>query len=249
MILELLFGSLVGATLGLMGGGGSALAVPLLAYGLGLGAKEAIATSLLVVGLAALAGAVRHWQQGTVDLRVALIFGIFGSVGGGGGAQIARFLEPRVQMTLFAVSLIAASGIMLRHRTDPVSDAAQATRIGLRAVLAALGAGILTGVVGIGGGFVVVPALVFVVGMPMHRAVGTSLLVITFNALGGLMSYVSYVTLDTSVVVPFSVAAVLWAVAAAIRAREMDERKLRSAFAVGLVVIGVFTIVKEGLGF
>jgi uncharacterized membrane protein YfcA len=246
LILPLVFGLLVGATLGFLGGGGSALAIPLLAYGIGLEAREAIATSLVVVGLAALAGAIRNWYQGTVDVRVALIFGVFGFVGSAAGAQIARVLPPAVQMTLFAVSMLVAAVLMLRRSSPPASQAA-ATRWGLKAVVAALAAGLLTGIVGIGGGFVVVPALVFAVKMPMHRAVGSSLLVIAFNASGGLLSYASYMSLTPAVVVPFAAAAIVAAVTGTILARQMEALRLQFAFAFALLAIGIFTIAREGL--
>jgi hypothetical protein len=244
MLLALLLGSLVGVTLGILGGGGSTLAIPLLTYGLGIEPREAIATSLVVVGLAALAGASRHWRQGTIDLQVALRFGILGSLGSAGGAQLARWLAPPVQMTLFALTLLVAAGSMLRPvagaRAGPGSWAG-----GARNGLIAIGAGLLTGLVGVGGGFVVVPALVGVVGLPMRRAVGTSLLVIAFNSLGGLAGYLSYVRPTGSVWLPFALAAVLTAIGGAGLASRFEEAKLRSAFAVSLILMGIFTIAKE----
>lgn len=246
MWVALLFGAIVGTSLGVFGGGGSALAVPLLAYGLGLDAREAVTTSLIVVGLAALAGAARHWRQGTVDGLVAMVFGVLGFVGSAVGAQGARHLSPSIQMTLFALTLIIAATLMLIHDPAPASDT-DSFRISLRTVLAAAGAGLLTGVVGVGGGFILVPTLVSVARIPMHRAVGTSLVVIALNALGGVASYASYVTVSATVWAPFALGAIVAAVGGAMLGRQIGEMRLRSAFAVGLILIGIFTIAKESL--
>lgn len=246
MMTTLILGAIVGAILGMLGAGGSTLAIPLLAYGVGLEPREAIATSLIVVGLAAWAGAVRHWRQGTIDVRTAVTFGLSGFTGSAAGAQLAGFLEPAFQMTLFALTLIAAAVYMLG--SSPLQGtAAPARPVSLPILLAGLGAGMLTGLVGVGGGFVIVPLLVFAAGMPMQRAVGTSLLVISFNALGGLASYLSYVSLATAVWFPFAAGAILAALGGAAASRHFGELKLRSAFAVGLIVLGVFTLAKEGI--
>ena len=251
MLLEVLFGSLVGGTLGLIGGGGSALAVPLLVYGIGLETREAIATALLVVALAALAGATRHWVAGTLQLRIAVTFGIVGIFGSAAGAQFARLLAPPVQMTLFAVMMILAVGCMLKRpghgKADESRLEGKQVSFTFRVVLAALAAGTLTGVSGLGGGFVVVPTLVFIVGLPIHKAIGTSLLVIVFNASGGVVSYASYVSLDMPTLIPFAGAAVLASVAGAFLSRYVRDTHLRSAFAIGLMLLGIFTIAKESL--
>lgn len=246
MLILLLLGSLVGGTLGIMGAGGSTLAIPLLAYGVGLEPREAIATSLIVVALAATAGAARHWRQGTIDFRVAATFGLFGFLGSAVGAQAARFLSPKLQMTLFASTLILTATFMLAGKHPPEPNESRGSGATPPATaLAALGAGLLTGVVGVGGGFVVVPALVILGRLPMHRAVGTSLVVIVLNALGGIASYASYVTLAPSILVPFALAAMIAAVAGAMVAHRIGELRLRSAFAIVLIVLGVFTIARE----
>jgi uncharacterized membrane protein YfcA len=116
----------------------------------------------------------------------------------------------------------------------------------LPTALAATGAGLVTGVAGVGGGFIVVPALVFVTGMPMQRAVGTALLVIVFNAVGGLASYSAYVSIDRTIWAPFAAAAMISAMAGTFLGRRLGEKRLRTVFAVGLLVLGLFTIVKEG---
>lgn len=254
VLLALLFGATVGAVLGLLGGGGSVLAVPLLTYGLGVEPRAAVATSLVVVGVAALSGVAVHAHAGTVRLRVALWFGAAGALGSLAGSQLARLLRPEVQLLLFAATMLAAATFMLRRRApaggegDHEADAAPApARGGLAALVAGLGAGVLTGVVGVGGGFVVVPALALLVGLPMHSAVGTSLLVIALNSAGGFAGYASYVALDARVVVPFAVTASAAAVGGGLLARRLPAAGLRRAFAWGLVVVAIAMLSREGL--
>jgi hypothetical protein len=246
MLLAVVFGAVVGAMLGLFGGGGSTLAIPLLAYGIGMSPREAIATSLVAVGLAALAGAVRHWRCGTLDLGMAVAFGIVGAAGSALGAQLARALLPAIQMILFALVMIVAAILMLRHKDYPPAQGARKAS-GATIVLAALGPGLLTGVAGIGAGFVVVPALVGITGMPIHRAIGTSLLVIAFNAGGGIASYASYVTMDTAVLVPFSSTAIVAVVVATTLGSRIEEKSLRRAFSVMLILVGTLTVIREAV--
>lgn len=244
MLEAALFGAIVGTTLGLFGGGGSTLAIPLLAYGIGLPAREAVATSLVTVGLAALAGAARHWRRGSLDPGVAVTFGLVGAAGAAVGAQLARALAPTVQMTLFALVVILAALLMMRPENSARERPPRAPPFPVL-ILAALGPGLLTGLVGIGAGFAVVPALVFIAGMPIHRAIGTSLLVITFNAVGGIASYVSYVPMDAAVLVPFAGGAVVTVLLATAWGAHIGEARLRTTFAWMLILIGAFTIVWE----
>ncbi len=246
-MLAALFGAIVGTTLGLFGGGGSTLAIPLLAYGIGLPAREAVATSLVTVGLAAFAGAVRHWRRGSLVPGVALTFGLVGAAGAAVGAQLARALAPAVQMTLFALVVIIAALLMMRPENAVPDPRPRTPRFPIL-ILAALGPGLLTGMVGIGAGFAVVPALVFAAGIPIHRAIGTSLLVIAFNAVGGIASYVSYVEMDLAVLVPFAGGAVVTVLLATAWGARIGEARLRTAFAWMLILIGAFTIVWEARG-
>jgi uncharacterized membrane protein YfcA len=244
MLLAALFGAIVGMTLGLFGGGGSTLAIPLLAYGIGLPAKEAVAASLVTVGMAALAGAARHWRSGSLDFPIALTFGLVGAAGAAIGAQLARALTPAVQMTLFALVVLIAAMFMMRPEEAAPDPRPRPTRLPAL-LIAGLGPGFLTGLVGIGAGFAVVPALIFVAGMPIHRAIGTSLLVIAFNAAGGIASYASYVPMDPAVMVPFAGSAVGAVLLATAWGARIGEARLRTSFAWMLILIGTFTIIWE----
>jgi uncharacterized membrane protein YfcA len=147
-------------------------------------------------------------------------------------------------MILFAVVMIVAAVLMMRQgKVENARDSGKAPLA--KVLLAALGPGLLTGIAGIGAGFAVVPALVAIARMPIHRAIGTSLLVIAFNAAGGIASYASYVTFDVSVLIPFALAAVVAVVTASTLGSRIEERQLRTAFAVMLILIGVVTITWE----
>jgi len=175
---------LIGASLGLVGGGGSILTVPALVHAGGFAPRDAIVASLIVVGIAAMAGAVVHWRLGTLDIGVAGWFGALGTAGAMGGARLGRLVPASWLMAAFAVIAIAA-GLTLMSRRGISNRRATTPHPGL-VVLTALGVGFLTGLLGVGGGFIIVPALVLVLGLPMARAVGTSLAVIAINCAAGL---------------------------------------------------------------
>jgi uncharacterized membrane protein YfcA len=176
---------LVGIALGLLGGGGSILTVPLLAYVAGMDAKQAIATSLLVVGVTSAVGAISHARAGRVQWRTGLVFGVAGMVGAFAGGLLSRFIPGSVLLIGFAVMMIATAIAMLRGRKDiAASDGAHRTPV-VKVIAEGLIVGLVTGLVGAGGGFLVVPALALLGGLPMPIAVGTSLVrVASFSWLG-----------------------------------------------------------------
>lgn len=188
LLLAAVFAALIGLSLGLLGGGGSILTVPVFVYLLGFEAKEAIAGSLAVVGATSLFGAVGHWRAGNVNLRVAAVFGAVAMPGAYLGARLAAFVSGGVQLTLFAGVMLLAAWFMFRPRNAAEEDAAGEHARGMPLWLIAaqgLAVGLLTGLVGVGGGFLIVPALVLLGKVPMKQAVGTSLLVIAMNSAGG----------------------------------------------------------------
>lgn len=246
-----LFGSslgfLVGLTLGLLGGGGSVLTVPLLVYAVGLGAKEAIAGSLAVVGLVALVGVWRHARAGNVDTRTALTFGGVAMIGAFGGARAAAFIPGRVQLVGFALVMLVAAHFMFRgRRSGPVPDGDAPPRAAPGAVAAtALAVGSVTGLVGVGGGFVIVPALVLVLHLPMHRAVGTSLLVIALNAAAGFAGYLGQVRVPWALLAGFGGFAVLGIVVGARLMPAVPAAALRRGFALFLVAVACFMLLRN----
>lgn len=184
----------IGLSLGLLGSGGSILTVPVLVYLFGQDEKTAIAGSLLVVALIAAAGAALQARHRRVDWGAVAWFGVPGMASASLGALAGSAVAPGVQMLAFAAIMLAASAMMLRPATAPGEAAARPEgRPADRwpALLAAgLGVGVLTGFVGVGGGFLIVPALVAVLRMPMPRAVGTSLVIIALNAATGFLAHV-----------------------------------------------------------
>ena len=239
---------LIGLSLGLLGGGGSILTVPVLVYVLGFAAKPAIAMSLPVVGITSLIGAAVHWRLGNVRVATALLFGVLAMGGAFAGAKLAVFLSGAVQLVILAVVMLAAAGSMLRGRArgtpEPGEVTSTAPRLGL-IVPVALGVGVLTGLVGIGGGFLVVPALVILGRVPMREAVGTSLLVIAMNSASGFAGYLGTVELDWSFLTGFTAAAVAGALAGTVLAAHVPQAALKRAFGVFLLVMGGFVLFRN----
>lgn len=235
-LVGLALAALIGAVLGLLGGGGSILAVPVFVYVLGFGAKTAVAMSLPVVGMTSLAAAVGHWRARSVNAPLALLFGAATMVGAFAGARLAGSISDATQLLLLATVMVVSAGAMLRDRSAPARSAVAGTYVLM--VLVGLAVGLLTGLVGIGGGFLIVPALVLLAGLPMTHAVGTSLVVISMNAAAGTVGYLGQIDIPWAFVAPFAVVAVLAAVPAARLAYRIPQVALRRAFAMLLLVVG-----------
>lgn len=195
-VLTVLLAVVVGLSLGLLGGGGSILMVPLLVYVAGMDPKEAIAASLVVVGVTAAMSVVGHARAGRVRWRTGLIFGAAGMAGAFAGGLLGGLLPGALLLAGFAVMMVVTAVAMLRGRTD-LDPARAHTELPIARVLLDGGVvGLVTGLVGAGGGFLVVPALALLGGLPMGVAVGTSLLVIAMKSFAGLAGYLTSVTLD-----------------------------------------------------
>lgn len=235
---------LVGISLGLLGGGGSILTVPLLAYVAGMEAKQAIATSLLVVGATSAVAAVSHARAGRVQWRTGLLFGVAGMAGAYGGGLLAHFIPGSLLLIGFAVMMIATAIAMLRGRKD--IEVAPHRRIPVPKVIAeGLVVGLVTGLVGAGGGFLVVPALALLGGLPMPIAVGTSLVVIAMKSFAGFAGYLSGVTIDWKVASMVTVAAVVGALAGARLTALVNPDSLRKAFGWFVLAMSSVILVEE----
>jgi len=231
----------VGVALGLLGGGGSILTVPLLAYVAGMDAKQAIATSLLVVGVTSAIGAISHARAGRVQWRTGLIFGAAGMAGAYGGGLLAQFIPGTFLLIGFAVMMIATAIAMLRGR-KAVDVTAGAHRIPIVKIIAeGLVVGLVTGLVGAGGGFLVVPALALLGGLPMPIAVGTSLVVIAMKSFAGLGGYLSSVQIDWGVALGVTAAAVIGALVGARLTAMVNPDALRKAF--GWFVLAMSSVI------
>lgn len=240
-MLSYVLASLVGLSLGLLGSGGSILAVPILKYAAGLSAKQAVATSLATVGSVSLVGAVLAWREGRVAWREATLFSLVATIGTYGGVQIAHRLSDRTQMGIFIAVMAYAVVRMFQEKktTEPPGTAG--------AVAKALGVGVLTGVVGVGGGFLIVPALVALFHLSMKKATGTSLVVISVNSLVGTLSYSTEVPLDWLFTAKFVAAAVIGLMLGMRWSQRMSEGKLQRVFALLLAVVCVYMGVREFL--
>jgi len=238
------FAALIGLSLGLLGGGGSILTVPVLVYVLGVAAKPAIAMSLPVVGVTSLVGSILHWRLGNVRVSTAVPFGLLAMTGAYAGARLATFMSGSAQLALLAVVMLAAAAAMLRGRRDAEVDAAASPAAPRFALLVpvALGVGVLTGLVGIGGGFLVVPALVLLARVPMRQAVGTSLLVIAMNSGAGFAGYFGTVAIDWAFLAGFIAVAVAGALAGTALVRVVPAAALKRGFGVFLIVVGGFVL-------
>jgi uncharacterized membrane protein YfcA len=242
---------LVGLVLGLLGGGGSVLTVPILVYVLHVPVKPAIAMSLGVVGLVAMIGFLSHLRQRTVATRVALVFGPFAVIAAYFGARIAQHVPSQVQLILFALIGLAGSVLMLRggfrrlSADAPTYELSTDTRTLTLLALQGLGVGLLTGLIGIGGGFLIVPALVLVAKLPMRLAVGTSLLVIMMNALSGFAGYLGHVTIDWNLVAWFTSVAAVGSIVGTLVSKRVPQQRLRQVFGYLLIAVSIYVLYRR----
>ncbi len=242
--LALLLSTLIGVALGLLGGGGSILTTPILIYALGVEPKAAIATSLLVVGVTSVAAVIQHARAGNVEWRTGLVFGGAGMVGAYAGGFVAAWIPATVLMALFGAMMLATALAMFRGRKDqgPTGGPGQA----LWKILAeGLVVGVVTGLVGAGGGFLVVPALALLGGLPMKKAVGTSLLVIALKSFAGFAGHASHVRIDFELAALVSAAAVLGSFAGSRIASIVPADALRRGFAVFVLAMAVFVLSQQ----
>lgn len=263
--LALALGALVGLSLGLVGGGGSILTVPALIYGLGLEAHDAVTASLALVGLIAAAGAAGHWRNGTVRFGVAIRFGLAGVLGTQVGSRLSRLVDDRVLLSGFALVMLAAAISLARRdaqRKGSAEDAATAgsspgvdaaARRGsgswLRLGLAGLGVGLLTGFFGVGGGFVIVPALALVLGLPTREAVATSLVVIVINCASALIGHIGQGgTFPLVHLALFGGAGFAGSALGARLAGRWSERTLSRIFATLVAGVAVYLLVRNRFG-
>ncbi len=251
MIYALLGAVAIGLVLGLLGSGGSILTVPVLVYLAGQTEKVAIAESLAIVGAIAFVGAASYARRGLVDWRSVVGFGVPGIAGTFGGAVLAAHVPGSVQLVLFGGVMLAAAGAMLRGRSG-LAEGGRARRPA--GVVAALGAsvGAMTGLVGVGGGFLIVPALVLLLGLDMRLAVGTSLSIIVLNCATGFLKYLDVIAeageIDFRLVATFSVIGVAGSLVGTRLSPHVPQAQLRRGFAVFLVAMGVFILYKEAPG-
>ncbi|MGD9794851.1 MAG: sulfite exporter TauE/SafE family protein [Acidimicrobiia bacterium] len=255
-------GLLIGISLGALGGGGSILAVPALVYAAGQTPKEATTTSLVLVAITALIAIAPHWRAGNVRLAAGIVFGIAGVGGSLLGSHWNKSADPNVLLLAFSALMgVAAFGMWRRAKaptpaTTRSLSAAAATlaptlHFDARTIAKVVGAGtlvgLLTGFFGVGGGFVIVPALVLALDFTMPEAVGTSLLVITINSLVALSTRMQSGSIEWATVIPFTAASLIGVIIGARLSATRDANSLQRWFVGLLVVVALYTAIHSGL--
>lgn len=250
---------LIGLSLGLVGGGGSILTVPVLVYLFGIDAMQATYYSLFIVGSTSLVGAFRHYRQGNVQLRVAALFGItsIATI-----LFVRRFLLPLVPkvifaagdmvitrqmatMTLFALLMVAASLSMIRGGNAESAIDENGENKTLQFILAGIGIGVVTGVLGAGGGFLLIPALVLLLRLPMKRAVGTSLLIIALNSLSGFAGDLGSANVNWQFLLTITAIAVAGILVGTRLSRNIPGHKLKKGFGWLVLIMGIYIFIRE----
>jgi uncharacterized membrane protein YfcA len=238
-------GFAIGVSLGALGGGGSILAVPVLVYAAGQSVPQATSSSLVLVIIGSLVGIVPHWRNHRVRWPLALVFAAVGVIGTAAGSQLNTRVDPDLLLLMFAGVLAVAGAMMYRSARRggprPTGEPRSRLRRGVEITLAGSAVGFLTGFFGVGGGFVIVPALVLVLGVPMTDAAGTSLAVILLNSLSALAMRAGNSTIESDVVVPFALATIAGVAVGARLAGRTEPKRLQMAFVglIGLVAVYV----------
>lgn len=248
---------LIGIALGLIGGGGSILTIPILVYLFNINPKLATTYSLFIVGFTAAIGAVRHYRMGNIMLKPALLFAVpsLATL-----IFVRKFILPLLPetifssgdfmftkealiMALFAILMVAASYSMIRKSSNnPIKNQTSAVKTMLIGALV----GIVTGFLGAGGGFLIIPALLFFTGIHMKQAVGTSLLIIAFNSLFGFLGdVVNGVTIDYIFLLTIGGFASVGIFIGTMLSKKIDGAKLKPAFGWFVLVMGIYIITKE----
>jgi uncharacterized membrane protein YfcA len=269
VLLSLAFGAIVGLSLGLTGGGGAVFAVPLLVYGLSVEPRQAVGISLAAVGLTAAVGLLIRWKAGQVEVATGLLFAVAGMIGAPIGSWLSGIVPESLLLVLFALLMFVVAVRMWKNAAVSCPEATYAANSAadvdgptcrrdaageLRLtspcamVLCVVGVltGVLSGMFGVGGGFVIVPALVLFTGMAIHRAVGTSLLVITLICVAGVASHLlaqRAIPLDTTLY--FVGGGVLGMFAGIWISRFLSGPALQRGFAAVIVAVAVFVILRN----
>lgn len=270
--LAIFFGCLVGFALGLTGGGGGVFAVPLLVYGLAVAPREAVGISLASVGGTALSGVIPRLVRGEVELRTGLLFAVAGMVGAPIGSYLSGFVPENILLAMFGFLMLVVAWRMWEKSRNPTKvtgvcategdstkerSACQrdedgklrlTSRCARLLVVVGLMTGILSGMFGVGGGFVIVPALVLFSGMEIHKAVGTSLMVIVLVSISGVGSYLlSGKQLSTDLTLQFLVGGFAGIWLGGLVAKRLKGPTLQKIFSIAVVLVAIFVIAKSTL--
>lgn len=242
LLVTIVFGAAIGLVLGMLGGGGSILTVPVLVYLLQMNTQVAVTASLIIVGLNAVMGSVLHWRAGNVKLKEALLFGVYGTVSSYAGARVSTLLNSTLLLALFSLLMLVIAFLMLRPKVGVATTTTR--RPWWLVLLGGLGVGLLTGFLGVGGGFLIVPALVLLLGMDMPTAVGSSLVVIALNSAAGIAGHLNgHLVLHWTEILVFTAIGFAGLLAGSRLARILPVARLQQSFAVFVLALGVVLLV------
>ncbi len=245
IFVALLLATLVGVSLGLLGSGGSIVMLPVLVYVAGVPAQQAVSMSLAIVGGISLIGAYLHYRQGHFHVKATAIFSISGMVGAFFGSFLTHLVSSHVLMLLFSGLMLVVGTAMLRQRSEPTSK--YDCRI-QRCLLIGGCVGVLTGFLGVGGGFLIVPGLVLFAGIETNKAVGSSLAIIAFNSASGLVGHLRATAIDWQLTASFLLTAALGMAVGSWYSSKVPEKRLKQMFAWFVVVVGVIIAVANLYG-
>ena len=240
----LLLALAIGLSLGLMGSGGSIITLPVLVYVAGVPAHDAVGMSLVVVGGTSIVGSLLNARRGSFDWKAGAFFAISGMVGAFVGAKFTHLVSALVLLLLFgALMLVVGVRMLLKNETDTRPQQCRLWRcLGVGVTV-----GILTGFLGVGGGFLILPALVLFAGLEMKRAIGTSLAIIAVNCVGGIIGQLHYVSLNWPITLAFLAAAVVGMFAGTALTGRLSASTLRRGFAWCVLLLGVGMVGWNGL--
>lgn len=249
MLMILALAMIIGLLLGLLGGGGSIMTVPMLVYLLHIETKTAILTSFVVVGISSLIALIPHAKRNSVCWKSGLLFGCAGMIGAFAGGRLAGEFSGEWLMSLFGIVSLLAGLTMLRSKQNKMdTDNKMPIRVCpikvplLRVLFDGFFAGGLTGLVGVGGGFLIVPALSLLVGLPMQGAVGTSLLIIVMNTLAGLIGYSQHAVLDLQLTTLVTAGSIAGSILGAACSGYIKPQVLRSFFGIMVILVAIYVL-------
>jgi uncharacterized membrane protein YfcA len=229
---------IVGLSLGILGGGGSILVVPILTYLFGLDPKIAIAYSLLIVGLTSLIGVIQNYKN--ISFNSVFKFGITASIGTFLGAKLAFYFSSQFQMILFAIIMLITSYKMFKNKKK------EAVKINKWLLpLEGFGVGILSGIIGVGGGFLIVPVLLGAGNLSIKKAIPTSLIIISLKSLFGTMGYLGQIDFNIELISSFVGISILGLFFGTFLSHKLPEEKTKKIFAIFLLIIAIFVILKN----
>jgi len=240
--LALLLAVLIGISLGLLGSGGSIVTLPVLVYVAGVSPHQAVGMSLLIVGGTSALGSLLHFQRGDLDLTAAVLFALSGIVAAFVGARFTHLVSARTLLLCFgALMVLVGLRMLLGDHSPPAAGQLRPWRC----LGAGLAVGLLTGFLGVGGGMLIVPALVLFAGLEMKRAVATALTVIAVNSFAGLLGQLHYTQFNWSLTLAFLAAAALGMVAGLSLAHRIPSLALRRFFSCSIILLGAILLLQN----